>query len=176
MDPRRSMLKIRKFLFFLHDPNIHFLFENNIFFFYLGNSPKQEYVRIFETNVGGVSDVTQAFLPLLRKGPTKKILNISSVLGSITNIATANPGGHGSAYDVSKTALNMLTKLFANHLAEENFIVYATHPGWVKTDMGGDSAPVEQVDSIAGMLKVLDNIQHQDNGSFYNYTGSKIEW
>ncbi|KAI7895448.1 4-dihydrotrisporin dehydrogenase [Mucor mucedo] len=144
--------------------------------FNVENTPKKEYVRIFETNVGGVSDVTQAFLPLLRQGTTKKILNISSILGSITNIATANPGGHGSAYDVSKTALNMLTKLFANHLAKENFIVYSTHPGWVKTDMGGESAPVEQADSIAGMLKVLDTIQPQDNGSFYNYTGSKLEW
>lgn len=120
--------------------------------------------------------MTQGFLPLLRQRNTKKILNISSFLGSITNIATANPGGHAPAYGVSKTALNMLTKLFANHLASENFIVYSTHPGWVKTDMGGDSAPVEQVDSIAGMLKVLDTITHQDNGSFYNYTGAKLEW
>lgn len=70
----------------------------------------------------------------------------------------------------------MLTKLFANHLAKENFIIYATHPGWVKTDMGGNSAPVEQADSISGMLKVLDNITHEDNGSFYNFTGSKLEW
>ncbi|GAA5816970.1 hypothetical protein MFLAVUS_010505 [Mucor flavus] len=140
------------------------------------NATKQEYMRIFETNVCGVSDITQAFLPLLRKRDTKKILNISSVLGSISATETANPASVKPPYCVSKAALNMLTKMFANHLADEKFIVYASHPGWVKTDMGGDSAPVEQTDSIAGMLKVLDSVTSKDNGEYYNYTGEKFTW
>jgi NAD(P)-dependent dehydrogenase (short-subunit alcohol dehydrogenase family) len=136
-------------------------------------------LRIFETNVIGVSDVTQAFVPLLRKrgqDKVKKILNISSFLGSIADLGIANPTTRGSAYGVSKAALNMLTKMNATLLAKENFIVYSTHPGWVKTDMGGDSAPVEQVDSIAGMLKKLDSVTGEDNGSFFNYTGEALKW
>lgn len=143
------------------------------------NITKDELLRIFETNVGGVSDVTQHFLPLLRKrgqDKVKKVLNISSILGSLTYINTANPTGRGPAYCISKTAVNMLTKLQASALIDENIIVYASHPGWVKTDMGGDEAPVEQVDSIAGMLKKLDSITAADSGHFFNYTGEELPW
>jgi NAD(P)-dependent dehydrogenase (short-subunit alcohol dehydrogenase family) len=142
-------------------------------------SSKQDFVKIFETNVGGVSDVTQAFLPLLRKrgqDKVKKILNISSILGSVGLAEKVNPSSHAPAYAVSKAALNMLTKATANHLAKENFIVYSAHPGWVKTDMGGENAQVEQVDSIAGMLKVLDKVTVKDNGHFFNYTGEELSW
>lgn len=101
-------------------------------------SPKEEYVKIFETNVVGVSEVINAFLPILRKRGqvnTKKILNMSSGLGSITNMNAGKGSGFGSAYCVSKAAVNMLTKMFANQLAKENIIIYASHPGWVKTDL-----------------------------------------
>lgn len=143
------------------------------------NMNKDELLRILETNVGGVSDVTQHFLPLLRKrgqDKVKKILNISSFLGSISSTNVANPNGIKPAYCISKTALNMLTKLTASSLAAENFIVYSSHPGWVKTDMGGDDAPVEQVDSIAGMLEKLDRVTVEDNGHFFNYTGEELPW
>lgn len=95
-------------------------------------------MKIFETNVAGVSEVLKAFLPLLRKrgqDQTKKILNMSSMLGSIADMETGDGLGFGSAYCVSKAAVNMLTKMFANQLAKENFIIYASHPGWVKTDL-----------------------------------------
>ncbi|GAA5798782.1 hypothetical protein HPULCUR_004188 [Helicostylum pulchrum] len=128
-------------------------------------------MRIFETNVCRVSDVIQAFLPLLRK-----YLNISSAFGSISATETSNPDNVKPPYSVSKAALNMLTKMFANHLADEKFIVYASRPGWVKTEMGGDRAPVEPEDSIAGMLKVLDSAASKDDGEYYNYTREKITW
>ena len=151
---------------------------------------KQSLVKIFETNVGGVSDVTQAFLPLLRKrgqdkvktrsrqgqDKVKKIVNISSILGSISAIQDINPTGRSAGYCISKTAVNMLTKITSLQLAKENFIVYAQHPGWVKTDMGGDDAPVEQVDSIKGMLKVVDSVTPEETGSYFNYTGDKLNW
>lgn len=97
-------------------------------------------------------------------------------MGSIEVTNTVNPTGRGPAYSISKTAVNMLTKLTASSLAKENFIVYASHPGWVKTDMGGDEAPVEQADSIAGMLKKLDSVTAKDNGHFFNYTGEDLPW
>lgn len=106
----------------------------------------------------------------------KKILNISSFLGSIGDQEKANPTTRGSAYGVSKAALNMLTKMNAIYLSKERFSIICMHPGWVKTDMGGDSAPVEQVDSIAGMLKKLDSVTLEDNGGFFNYTGEAIKW
>ncbi|KAG2208752.1 hypothetical protein INT47_007851 [Mucor saturninus] len=143
------------------------------------NTPKEEYMKIFETNVAGVSEVLKAFLPLLRKrgqDQTKKVLNMSSMLGSIADMETGDGLGFGSAYCVSKAAVNMLTKMFANQLAKENFIIYASHPGWVKTDLGGDDAPVEKKDSIAGQLKKIDDLTPKDNGRFYDFEGSHMNW
>lgn len=137
------------------------------------------YLKVFETNVCGTSDVTQAFLPLLRKRGkenTKKIMNMSSIIGSITDIGMANPANRMPALSVSKAALNMVTKMTANQLAKENFIVYASHPGWVKTDFGGKSAPVEPKDSIAGMLKVLEKLTSKDNGAFIDFKGKRLRW
>jgi NAD(P)-dependent dehydrogenase (short-subunit alcohol dehydrogenase family) len=142
-------------------------------------SPKENYLKVFTTNVVAVSDVTTAFLPLLRQRGqenTKKILNMSSILGSTTQIEVINPTARGSAYSVSKAALNMLTKLTASQLGKENFIIYASHPGWVKTDMGGDNAPVERKDSIAGMLKVIENLTPEQNGSFIDFEGNQLPW
>lgn len=103
-------------------------------------------------------------------------MNLSSILGSVALIGEINPGGGGSAYSVSKGALNMLTKLFANSLAKENIIVYAAHPGWVKTDMGGESAPVEPKDSIAGMVKVLQGVTTEQSGSLIDFEGKQLPW
>lgn len=101
---------------------------------------------------------------------------MSSIIGSITDIGMANPANRMPALSVSKAALNMVTKMTANQLAKENFIVYASHPGWVKTDFGGKNAPVEPKDSIAGMLKVLDELTSKDNGAFIDFKGKRLRW
>lgn len=136
-------------------------------------------MKVFETNVCGPLDVTQAFLPLMRKrgkDNVKKILNMSSIIGSIADVDKANPANRMPAMSVTKAALNMVTKMSANHLGKENFIVYASHPGWVKTDFGGKNAQVEPKDSIEGMLKVLDELTSKDNGSFIDYRGKRLRW
>ncbi|KAI8356737.1 4-dihydrotrisporin dehydrogenase [Choanephora cucurbitarum] len=140
---------------------------------------KESLLKVFETNVCGTSDATQAFLPLLRKrgkDSVKKVLNISSILGSIAKINEINSTGGTVEYNVSKTALNMLTRTTAQVLAEENFIVYASHPGWVKTDMGGDNAPVEPTDSVAGQLAKLESATSKDNGGYFDFQGNALPW
>jgi NAD(P)-dependent dehydrogenase (short-subunit alcohol dehydrogenase family) len=127
----------------------------------------------------GVSEVTKAFLPLLRKrgqDKIKKILNMSSLLGSVELMTTGDGLGYGGAYCVSKCAVNMLTKMFANQLASENIIVYASDPGWVKTDMGSQAAPLEMEESIAGQLAKLDSLTLEQAGGFYNYEGKTTPW
>jgi NAD(P)-dependent dehydrogenase (short-subunit alcohol dehydrogenase family) len=134
---------------------------------------------IFQTNVVGVSNVTKEFLPLLRKrgqDNVKKIVNISSILGSIELINQVSPAGAQPSYNISKAALNMYVKMLANNLAKENFVVYSSHPGWVKTDMGGDSAPVEIKDSIAGQLAKLESVTAKDNGGFFDFEGKTLPW
>lgn len=125
----------------------------------------------------GVAQVTTAFLPLLRKrgqDKVKKILNMSSILASNAEVNGFNPTGLAPAYGISKAAVNMLTTMTSNQLASENFIVYASHPGWVKTDMGGDEAPTEKKDSIAGMLKVIENLTPEQNGAFIDFEGKPL--
>jgi NAD(P)-dependent dehydrogenase (short-subunit alcohol dehydrogenase family) len=144
----------------------------------LFNSPTEQYTNLFKTNVIGTVDATNTFLPLLRKRGkenTKKILNMSSILGSLAIREPGFPNGK-APYSVSKTALNMITRLQANELAEENFIVYSAHPGWVATDMGGENAPVKPVDSIKGMLAVLDKLESKDNGNFIDFEGKHLPW
>jgi NAD(P)-dependent dehydrogenase (short-subunit alcohol dehydrogenase family) len=126
-----------------------------------------------------VNDVTLAFLPLLRKSQkeVKKIANVSSRLGSIGLATTGGvPGLFGSAYCVSKAGLNMMTKMFANALAKESFIVMSIHPGWVKTDLGTDNAHLYPDESVRGQLSVIDNLTSKDNGGSIAYDGQTLEW
>ncbi|KAG0173402.1 hypothetical protein DFQ28_001575 [Apophysomyces sp. BC1034] len=134
----------------------------------------EEYVRVFETNVAGTARVTVPFLELLRKRNTRKIINISSVMGSIA--FDRGTGSLAPAYCVSKTAENMLSKMFAIHLEKEKFTVVALHPGWVQTDMGGQGADITPQQSISGMVNVIDKLTPKDNGAFFDYEGKVVPW
>jgi NAD(P)-dependent dehydrogenase (short-subunit alcohol dehydrogenase family) len=102
--------------------------------------------RVFETNFFAQVALTDALLPLLKKSPAGRIVNLSSILGSLNLHADPNsPIYHAKsfAYDASKTALNAFTIHLAYELRDTNVKVNSAHPGWVKTDMGGDQAPME---------------------------------
>ena len=102
--------------------------------------------RTFETNVFAPVALTQKLLPLLRKSEAGRIVNLSSVLGSLTLHAKKGSGIYDAksfAYDTSKAALNSFTIHLAHELAGTRIKVNSAHPGWVKTDMGTDAAPME---------------------------------
>ncbi|KAK4513065.1 uncharacterized protein ATC70_000103 [Mucor velutinosus] len=143
------------------------------------NILESDLMHILHTNVIGTSNVTKEFLPLLQKrgaDHVKKIVNISSLLGSIELINQASPTGTMPSYSISKAALNMYTKMLSNNLAKNNFIVYSSHPGWVKTEAGGEEAPVEVEDSISGQLNILDQVTAKDNGAFLDWEGNAVPW
>lgn len=99
--------------------------------------------QTYEANVVGPYAITQALLPLLRQAPAGRIVNQSSILGSLTAISQGQGGSWATpGYTSSKAALNMLTVVLAQHLADTAIKVNAAHPGWVKTDLGGESAPL----------------------------------
>ncbi len=100
--------------------------------------------QTYESNVIGPYAITQALLPLLRQAPAGRIVNQSSVLGSLATISAGQGGSWATpGYTSSKAALNMLTVVLALHLADTHIKVNAAHPGWVKTDLGGDGAPLD---------------------------------
>lgn len=96
----------------------------------------------FESNFFAVIAVTNAFLPLLRKSAAGRIVNVSSIVGSLAIQAdTASPiNSKTLAYDSSKTALNAYTIHLAAALKDTRIKVNSAHPGWIKTDMGTDAA------------------------------------
>jgi NAD(P)-dependent dehydrogenase (short-subunit alcohol dehydrogenase family) len=99
--------------------------------------------QVYEANVIGPYAITQALLPLLRQAPAGRIVNQSSILGSLATISAGQGGSWATpGYTSSKAALNMLTVVLAQHLADTSIKVNAAHPGWVKTDLGGDNAPL----------------------------------
>ena len=98
-----------------------------------------------------------------------KIVALSSVLGSIAE----NNGGAWS-YRMSKAALNMGLSCLATEMKGREIKVVALHPGWVKTEMGGEQAPVEKVDSVAGMRRVIDTLA--TTGGYVDYQGKNIPW
>ncbi len=103
----------------------------------------------FEVNLFGAMMTVKHFLPLLRRGNRPVIVNVSSEAGSITNAY-----GGDYPYALTKAALNMFSQQLARGLAKEGMLVYAVHPGWMRTDMGGPKAPLDPLDSARGILKL----------------------
>ena len=125
----------------------------------------------FAVNSSGPLRVTQALLPNLRAGKQKKIINVTSQLGSIQN----NTGGIYS-YRASKAALNQLTKTMSIELGSENFICIVMHPGWVRTDMGGPMATYTPEQAVRFMIGVIDRLDKGSNGHFLDLQGREIPW
>ncbi|MEI7024851.1 SDR family oxidoreductase [Paenibacillus sp. y28] len=111
---------------------------------HLGNTP--DVMRSsFEVNVFGPQALSEALLPLLKASPAGRIVNQSSILASLGTLLSNEMYGSRSApaYTTSKAAMNAWTVQLSISLRDTNVKVNACHPGWVKTDMGGESAPME---------------------------------
>ncbi len=127
--------------------------------------------QTYETNVFGPFRVTKAMLPLLRKGADPRVVNLSSILGSIT--LTADPksdiaGTKGLAYQSSKAALNMMTVAMANELRGFGIKVNSAHPGWVKTDMGGEAAPMAIGDGAKTSVRLATLGEDGPTGGYFH--------
>ena len=132
----------------------------------------EAYERVMDVNALGPVRVTRAVLSNLRAGQLRKIVNITSTLGSIAR----NTSGSFYGYRESKAALNMFTKSLAADLGPEGFTCIVLHPGWVRTDMGGPNAPTTVQDSVRGIRRVIDGLTTADNGSFFSFEGERMPW
>ena len=109
-----------------------------------------------------------AFLPLLRRSPHPRLVNVSSGGGSISSMGAGTP-----AYSVSKAALNALTLKLAAELRDRGILVNAVCPGWVATDMGGAGGrPVEE--GAASVLWAVDLPDDGPTGGFFR-DGQRLE-
>lgn len=115
--------------------------------------------------------VVQAVLPLLKAAKGAKILTITSRMGSLSHMTSDR-----IAYRTSKAAVNKVMQGLSTDLAAKGIVVAVAHPGWVKTDMGGQAAAVEPADSAAGLIAVTDRMKAGDTCTFYDFSGSTIPW
>jgi NAD(P)-dependent dehydrogenase (short-subunit alcohol dehydrogenase family) len=137
----------------------------------LGTLDPVEWRRIFEINTLAPLMMAEAFVEHVARSQQKKLIALSSILGSIGK----NTGGR-YFYRASKTALNMEWSVLAKDLESKGIICLALHPGWVQTDMGGTTATLTIDQSVPGMVKVIDGLKPSDNGRFLQYDGGELPW
>lgn len=134
--------------------------------------------QTFQTNLFAIVELTQKLLPLLMQSTAGRIVNLSSIVGSLTLHSLENSPiepAKAFAYNASKTALNAFTVHLAHELKSTNIKVNSAHPGWVKTELGGPHAPMEinEIFITSVRLATLDN--HGPTGGFFHQSES-LPW
>jgi NAD(P)-dependent dehydrogenase (short-subunit alcohol dehydrogenase family) len=137
-----------------------------------GKTDYEKWGATFSVNVMGAMRMVEAFLENVSRSERKVIACLSSKMGSISD----NTSGGSYVYRSSKAALNAVVKSLSVDLKDRGVIAVALHPGWVRTDMGGENAPTLPRESIQGMRKVLEALQGKDSGKFLSYDGSEVPW
>jgi NAD(P)-dependent dehydrogenase (short-subunit alcohol dehydrogenase family) len=138
----------------------------------IGGLDYAAWLRVLDTNALGPMRVVEAFLENVTQGGEKKIVTITSGMGSIAD----NSSGGAYAYRSSKAAVNMVMKSLSLDLAPRGITCIVMNPGWVRTDMGGAGGKLEPRESIAGMRKVIAKLDQSDSGKFFNYDGGTYPW
>ncbi|MGD0788551.1 MAG: SDR family oxidoreductase [Terracidiphilus sp.] len=134
--------------------------------------------KVFETNFFAQVALTGALLPLLKKSPAGRIVNLSSILGSLTLQADPQSPIYNAksfAYDASKTALNAFTIHLAWELRDTPIKINSAHPGWVKTDMGGPQAPMDLSEG-AKTSAALATLPDDGPSGGYFHLGQPLPW
>ncbi|MBK6599674.1 MAG: SDR family oxidoreductase [Proteobacteria bacterium] len=132
-----------------------------------------DWAQTFRINTFAPMKMAEAFVEHVARSDQKKIVSISSIVGSI---AKNNVGGL-YAYRASKAALNAIMHSMGIDLARSHGIcAVPLHPGWARTDMGGERADIDAVASVTGMRKVIAALALEKAGRFYMYDGSELPW
>lgn len=132
--------------------------------------PPDAYRRTFETNLFGAIEAARVFVPEMARAGYGRVVNVSSGAGQLARMSDYAP-----AYSMSKTALNAFTRILASTYRDSGVLVNAVDPGWVRTDMGGPSAPrspQEGADTIAWLATLPDD---GPTGGFF-HDRRPIDW
>jgi NAD(P)-dependent dehydrogenase (short-subunit alcohol dehydrogenase family) len=138
----------------------------------LGMVNADDVLHVFTINTLAPLMLAQALADNVAASQRKVIAFQSSHMGSITD----NTSGGYYAYRTAKAALNMIARNAAIDLKPRRVIVVALHPGWVRTRMGGESAPVSTSECVAGEQRVLEDIKLAQTGRFFSYDGHELPW
>lgn len=130
----------------------------------------EDLVKQFEINSVGPLVTARAFLPLLVKGA--KIGFLTSRMGSIGE----NGSGGYYGYRMSKAALNMGAVSMAHELRPKGVTVLLLHPGYVRTEMTGGMGEIDPPESVRGLLKIMEQKDFSESGTFWHTNGSRLLW
>ena len=129
-------------------------------------------LEVLNINSVGPVRMVKALYDKMSHDSMTTVAMISSLMGSIDDCHS----GRSYAYRASKTALNMLSVAMKKEAVEDNISFLILHPGWVKTRMGGEHAPVELTDSVQGMLDLINSHDIENSGRFVQYDGVDLPW
>jgi NAD(P)-dependent dehydrogenase (short-subunit alcohol dehydrogenase family) len=138
----------------------------------IGSINFDNWEKTFRVNTLGAMRVTEALLPNLSRSSRALVVAISSNMGSIAGINAPRD----YAYRSSKVALNAAMCGLAHELEPRGIGVLTLHPGWVRTRMGGTSAPISPEESIRGMLSLVDRFEPSMSGKFFRFDGTPMPW
>jgi NAD(P)-dependent dehydrogenase (short-subunit alcohol dehydrogenase family) len=136
-----------------------------------GTLDMDAWLNVFRVNSVAPFLMALRFKANLKAGQEKKLVTITSVLGSI-----AESGGGNQPYRASKSAVNSLMHGAAKDWAKDGILVGIFHPGWVQTDMGGSGAPVKVEDSVKGLRARIAELNAASSGSYRDYSNRAIPW
>ena len=138
----------------------------------LGNLDYAAWARVLDANTLGPMRVVEALLENVAQGKLKRIVTVTSAMGSIED----NASGGRYAYRSSKAAVNMVMKSLSIDLAPRGITCIMVHPGWVRTDMGGPGGKITPAESVRALRSLIESIKPEDSGKFLNYDGKPYPW
>ncbi|GAB5468625.1 MAG: SDR family oxidoreductase [Rhodospirillales bacterium] len=137
-----------------------------------GRTEATDWVSVLTVNAASPWLVTERLAENVKAGAAKRVGVITSQLGSITNAALGWP----AIYAVSKAAANMTARQLSLILGEAGVVTLALHPGWVRTDMGGEAADISPEESAEGLFEIMTTATTEMNGGFFSYDGQPLPW
>ncbi|OCT84352.1 C-factor [Xenopus laevis] len=147
----------------------------------LETQTSEDMMNVYNVNVVGPMLMTQAYHQLLKRSGVESsgksaIVHISTLLGSLEELPHLFSAFPVISYRCSKAALNMLSRCHMEGYRQDGIISIAIHPGWVKTDMGGEEAPLTKQTSVAAMMKIIYSLTEQHSGTFVDWEGKTVPW
>ena len=133
--------------------------------------PPEAMAEVFTVNTIAPLMIARALKPNLIAGQDKKLIVLTSKMGSISDSS-----GGVVAYRASKAALNIVMHGLAKDWARDGILVGVLHPGWVKTDMGGPGAPLNAIESVTGLRARIAELNPATSGRFIAFDGQEIGW